>query len=114
MLTTSRGGLVTIGAIFAVYFSSSGIESLRIGLNRACGLRERRSFWMLRLESIGFVLLSAIALVLALLVVLGPLLFKAATAYVPALAPLSCITISRVSASAVSCSRSRCSSYTCG
>jgi membrane protein len=89
VLTTSHGGLVTISAIFAVYFSSSGIESLRIGLNRACGLRERRSFWMLRLESIGFVLLSAIALlVLAFLVVLGPLLFKAAAAYVPALAPL--------------------------
>jgi membrane protein len=44
---------------------------------------------LLRLESIGFVLLSAIALLmLAFLIVLGPLLFKAATAYVPALAPL--------------------------
>jgi membrane protein len=89
VLTTSHGGLVTISAVFAVYFSSSGIESLRIGLNRAYGLRERRSFWVLRLESIGFVLLSAIALlVVAFLVVLGPLLFKAAAAYVPALAPL--------------------------
>jgi membrane protein len=89
VLTTSHGGLVTISAIFAVYFSSSGIESLRIGLNRAYELRERRSFWVLRLESIGFVLLSAIALlVVAFLVVLGPLLFEAAAAYVPALAPL--------------------------
>ena len=89
VLTTSHGGLVTISAVFALYFSSSGIESLRIGLNRAYGLRERRSFWVLRLESIGFVLLSAIALlVVAFLVVLGPLLFKAAAAYVPALAPL--------------------------
>ena len=89
VLTTSHGGLVTVGAVFAVYFSSSGVESLRIGLNRAYGLREQRSFWVLRLESIGFVLLSAIALlVLAFLVVLGPLIFKAAAAYVPALAPL--------------------------
>jgi membrane protein len=89
VLTTSHGGLVTIGGVFALYFSSSGIESLRIGLNRAYELRERRSFWVLRLESIGFVLLSAIALVmLAFLIVLGPLLFKAAAAYVPALAPL--------------------------
>jgi membrane protein len=89
VLTTSHGGLVTIGGVFALYFSSSGIESLRIGLNRAYGLRERRSFWVLRLESIGFVLLSAIALLLlAFLIVLGPLLFKAAAAYVPALAPL--------------------------
>jgi membrane protein len=89
VLTTSHGGLVTIGGVFALYFSSSGIESLRIGLNRAYGLRERRSFWVLRLESIGFVLLSASALLmLAFLIVLGPLLFEAAAAYVPALAPL--------------------------
>jgi uncharacterized BrkB/YihY/UPF0761 family membrane protein len=111
VLTTPHGGLVTIGGVFALYFSSSGIESLRIGLNRAYELRERRSFWVLPLESIGFVLLSAIALVmLALLIVLGPLLSW-----------LMCrrsrgsshITISRVSASAESWSY-RCSSYTCG
>jgi membrane protein len=54
--------LVTIGGVFALYFSSSGIESLRIGLNRAYELRERRSFWVLRLESIGFALLSAMAM----------------------------------------------------
>jgi membrane protein len=89
VLTTSHGGLVTVGAVFAVYFSSSGVESLRIGLNRAYGLREQRSFWVLRLESIGFVLLSAIALLaLAFLVVLGPLLFRAAVAQLPGLAPL--------------------------
>ena len=38
VLTTSHGGLVTISAVFAVYFSSSGIESLRIGLNPSTGL----------------------------------------------------------------------------
>jgi membrane protein len=89
VLTTSRGGLVTLGAVFAVYFASSGVESLRIGLNRAYGLQEQRSFWLLRLESIGYVLVSAIALlVLAFLVVLGPLLFKAAAQYVPWIEPL--------------------------
>jgi membrane protein len=89
VLTTARGDILTVGALFAIYFSSSGVESLRIGLNRAYGLRERRSFWVLRLESIGFVLLSAIALlVLAFLVVLGPLVFRAAAAYAPWLAPL--------------------------
>ena len=89
VLTEAHSGVVTIGVALAVYFSSSGVESLRIGLNRAYGLHEQRSFWLLRLESIGFVLLSAVALlVLAFLVVLGPLLFKAVAAYVPALAPL--------------------------
>jgi membrane protein len=89
VLTTSRGSLLTIGAVFAIYFASSGVESLRIGLNRAYGLQERRSFWLLRLESIGYVLVSAIALLaLAFLVVLGPLLFKAAAQYAPWIEPL--------------------------
>ena len=60
VLTTTRGGVLTFGAVFAVYFASSGVESLRIGLNRAYGLREERSWWLLRLESIGYVLISAI------------------------------------------------------
>jgi membrane protein len=89
VLTTARGGILTIGAVLAVYFASSGIESLRIGLNRAYGLNEERSWWLLRLESIGYVLISAIALlVLAFLVVLGPLIFKAAAAYAPWIEPL--------------------------
>ncbi len=89
VLTTARGGVLTLGAVFAVYFASSGIESLRIGLNRAYGLNEQRSWWLLRLESIGYVLVSAIAfLVLAFLVVLGPLIFKAAVRYVPWIEPL--------------------------
>jgi membrane protein len=89
VLTTTRGGVLTLGAVFAVYFASSGIESLRIGLNRAYGLREERSFWLLRLESIGYVLVSAIALLaLAFLVVLWPLMFKAAAAYAPWIEPL--------------------------
>lgn len=81
VLTTGRSDVLTIGIVFAVYFSSSGIESLRIGLNRAYGLIERRPWWLLRLESIGYVLLSAIALlVLAFLVVLGPLVSRVADA----------------------------------
>ncbi len=89
VLTTARGGILTIGAVLAVYFASSGIESLRIGLNRAYGLVEERSWWLLRLELIGYVLISAIALLaLSFLVVLGPLVFKAAAAYAPWIAPL--------------------------
>lgn len=89
VLTTTRGGVLTLGAVFSVYFASSGVESLRIGLNRAYGLTEQRSFWMLRLESIGYVLVSAIAfLALAFLVVLGPLIFQAAAAYAPWIEPL--------------------------
>jgi membrane protein len=90
VLTTSRGDLLTIGVVLAIYFSSSGIESVRIGLNRAYNGTEPRSWWKLQLESIGYVLLSAVSLLaLAFLVVLGPLIFATAARYVGWLAPLS-------------------------
>jgi membrane protein len=89
VLTTARGDILTIGAVFALYFASSGIESLRIGLNRAYGLSETRPWWLLRLESIGYVLVAAAGLLaLAFLVVLGPLVFRAALSYLDWLAPL--------------------------
>jgi membrane protein len=87
VLTTARGGVLTVGAIFAIYFASSGVESLRIGLNRAYGLTDPRPWWLLRLESIGYVLVAAVGLLaLSFLVVLGPLVFRTALVYLPWLA----------------------------
>ena len=89
VLSTTRGDVLTASAVFAVYFASSGIESLRIGLNRAYDAKETRNWFLLRLESIVYVLVGALALLaLAFLVVLGPLLFATALKYAPWLAPL--------------------------
>src|ERR1700693_2317047 len=89
VLTTTRGDVLTASALFSVYFASSGIESLRIGLNRAYGASETRNLFLLRLEAIVCVLVGALALLaLAFLVVLGPLLFATALKYAPWLAPL--------------------------
>jgi membrane protein len=89
VLTTVRGSALTIGALFAVYFSSGGVESLRIGLNRAYNIVETRNWVALRLESIGYVLVGAVGMIaLAFLVVLGPLIFSTALKYLPWLEPL--------------------------
>ncbi|HEY0569759.1 MAG TPA: YihY/virulence factor BrkB family protein [Xanthobacteraceae bacterium] len=88
VLTTVRGDVLTVGVVLAVYFASSGIESLRIGLNRAYGMAEIRTWWLLRLESIGYMLLSAAALlVMAVFVVLAPLIMATAVRYAEWLAP---------------------------
>jgi membrane protein len=88
VLSGARGQVLTVGLLLAVYFASSGIESLRIGLNRAYNATEPRSMLMLRLESIGYVLVSAVALLaLSFLVVLAPLIWRTALHYVPALEP---------------------------
>ena len=87
VLTTTRGGVLTIGVVLAVYFSSSGVDSLRIALNRAYNVSETRSWWLLKLESIGYVLVAAIALLaLGFLIVLAPL--ATAVKYASWLAPL--------------------------
>ena len=89
VLTTARGGILTIGVALALFFASSGIESLRIGLNRAYKVIEGRSWWLLRLESIAYVLVAAVALLaLAFLVVLAPLIFATAVRYATWLTPL--------------------------
>jgi membrane protein len=63
VLTNAHGGLLTVGVGLAIFFSSSGVESLRIGLNRAYDVIEMRPWWLLRLESIGYVLVGAAALI---------------------------------------------------
>jgi membrane protein len=89
VLTHTHTGALTLGAVLSVYFASSGVESLRIGLNRAYGEVETRHWILLRLESIAYVLVAAFgSLALGFLVVLGPLLFRMALRYAPWLAPL--------------------------
>jgi len=89
VLATTHTGALTIGAVLSVYFASSGVESLRIGLNRAYNGVETRHWLLLRLESIGYVLVAAVgSLALGFLVVLGPLLFRTALRYAPWLEPL--------------------------
>jgi len=87
VLTTTRGGVLTIGGVLSVYFASSGVDSLRIALNRAYNVTETRSIWLLKLESIGYVLVAAFALLaLGFLIVLAPLAFATALKYAPWLA----------------------------
>ncbi|HEY0223534.1 MAG TPA: YihY/virulence factor BrkB family protein [Pseudolabrys sp.] len=97
VLTDTRSGVLTFGALFALYFASSGVESLRVGLNRAYDMAEPRSWWLLRLESIGYVLVGAVAiLVFSFLVVLAPLIWGKLVNYVPTLEPLGdLVTFSR-------------------
>ena len=88
VLTQSRRDILTYGAVLAIYFSSSGVESLRVGLNRAYGRPETRAWWVTRLESIAYVLCGAFAmLAFAFLVVLGPLLWRTVASFVPQLSP---------------------------
>jgi membrane protein len=84
VLTTTRGDILTVGAVLAVYFASNGVEALRIALNRAYTVAETRRWYWLRLESIAYTLVAAFtALAMAFLIVLGPLIIEAARRHIP-------------------------------
>ncbi|TYC69925.1 YihY/virulence factor BrkB family protein [Stappia sp. BW2] len=84
VLTIRRGDLVTFGAVAALWFSSNGVEALRTALNRAYRQHEHRSFVLLRLQSIGLVLLgAAILLSYTFLVILAPLAIEGLKVVVP-------------------------------
>jgi membrane protein len=84
VLTTTRGDVLTIGAVLAVYFASNGVEALRVALNRGYSVIEPRRWYWLRLESIGYTLIAAFtALAMAFLIVLFPLMLEAARRHIP-------------------------------
>lgn len=84
VLTARSPSLVTLGAIGTLWSASSGIEALRLSLNRAYANAETRPFWIRRLQSIGLILLgSAGFLILPLIIIAGPQLAILAARYAP-------------------------------
>ncbi len=89
VLTQPRTGLATLSALLAVYFASSAVDAVRIGLNRAYDVADARAWWILRLESVLFVLLGAVALIgFTFLVVLEPIVWGQAVRWLPDLGRL--------------------------
>jgi len=87
VLLVPRGDVLTFGVALALWFASSGVEATRVGLNRAYGMVENRNFILLRLESIGFVLLGTLTfLTIAFLVVLAPVVWNGLVHLLPAIA----------------------------
>jgi membrane protein len=73
VLTGRRGDLLTIGIILTLWVASSAVEALRTALVRAYGIMDPRPWWLTRLQSVGFVMVGAIGLMLvAVAVVLWP------------------------------------------
>jgi membrane protein len=103
VLVGAHGQALTVGAALALYFASSGIESLRIGLNRAYTVVETRPMWLLRVESIGYVILAAIGLLaLSFLVLLAPLIWATLLRRFPAIEPFSeVVTLVRLAVASV-------------
>ena len=84
VLTVPRGDILTVGVVAAIWFASNGLEAMRTALNRAYRQREARSFVLLRLQSLGLVILGAVILIAyTFLIVLAPLVIAAIEHWFP-------------------------------
>ena len=73
ILTVPRAGLLSIAALLTIWTAMGGVDSVRVCLNRAYNLKERRPLWLLYLQNVGFVIgATVLMLVVALLLVVLP------------------------------------------
>ena len=88
VLTVPHGGLATLSFLAAFYFASSGIEALRVALNRAYRVTESRTLYFRRAQSFGFVLVAALGmLAISFLLVLAPLAISILRKFMPGIEP---------------------------
>jgi membrane protein len=72
LLATKRSGLMSLGAVLALWGASAAFSALMNGLNRAYRVRDPRTWWQARLYAIGLtVALSLFMITAFLLTVFG-------------------------------------------
>lgn len=82
VISMKPAGLLTFGFIGTLWAASSGVESLRIALNRAYKVERKRPLWRRRLQSLFFVGLAGfLILFMSVLVIFGPALWDFAAKF---------------------------------
>jgi membrane protein len=78
VLEPPKGGVLTVSILGTLWVSSSGVEALRTAVDRAYGVPDRRPFWWRRLQGLAFVVVGAMAIIVATItIVIGPLIWDA-------------------------------------
>lgn len=84
VLEIPRGGLLTVSVLAAAYFASNGVEALRISLNRAYRVSETRAWYVTRLASLGYIVISVVVFAaISIILVALPLMLRFAGARFP-------------------------------
>ena len=69
VIENSSGGKLTIGLVITIWSASAGVDALRSSLNAVYELKETRSWWNTKLQSLVLTLLFVLLLALGLIVV---------------------------------------------
>ncbi len=73
VMTVQRSGVLSLGILLTIWFAVGGVDGVRVGLNRAYGIRETRSTVLLYVLQTAVVVLASLVLVLVgYLLVLAP------------------------------------------
>jgi len=84
ILTVPRTGLLSLSALLTIWSAMAGVDSVRVGLNRAYDLKEHRNLLWLYGQSIVFVIASAaVLLAVSLLIVFAPVFLAFVDAHAP-------------------------------
>lgn len=84
ILTVPRTGLLSLAALLTIWSAMAGVDSVRVGLNRAYDLKENRNLLWLYGQSVLFVIGSAAGLLaIALLLVFAPVALAAIERFAP-------------------------------
>jgi membrane protein len=90
LLTVTRSDLLSVGVLLTIWAASGGVDSLRVGLNRAYDVEERRPMPLLFLVNVLFVVVWAAALMLlAVLIVFAPVMLTFIQTHFPGSEALS-------------------------
>ncbi len=77
VMSAGSGGVLTLGAVLALYFASNGVDALRAAMTRAYRGHDPRPWWRQRLVCVIFVLGGAVLLVGATIIgIAAPLYFR--------------------------------------
>jgi membrane protein len=84
ILTVPRTDLLSASALLTIWSAMGGVDSVRVGLNRAYDLKDTRNMLWLYLQSVVFIIGAAVVLLaLALLIVFAPVLIQLVDKYAP-------------------------------
>lgn len=84
ILTVPRAGLLSLSALLTIWSAMGGVDSVRVGLNRAYDLKDLRPLWYLYLQNVLIIVCAAVLLLsVAVLLVLYPVLINTLSAFAP-------------------------------
>lgn len=73
VMTVQRGGVLSAGILLTIWFAIGGVDGVRVGLNRAYGVRETRAWFVLYpVMALMVVIASLVLVMVGYLLVIAP------------------------------------------